>query len=126
MDTITTAIIAALATLSKDAIKDGYNALKSSLKKKIGSESELVSAVNQLEKNPDSKDRQTTLQEKVEKAKVNNDPEILQLAQNLLKKLEDEPSGQQIINQIQTNTASGNTVSGNFIFSPKQEGTKDT
>ncbi len=45
MDPITTAIVAALAALSKDAIKDGYNALKSTLKKKFGSESDLVDAV---------------------------------------------------------------------------------
>ena len=35
MDQITTAIVAALAGLSKDAIKDSYNALKSALKKKF-------------------------------------------------------------------------------------------
>jgi hypothetical protein len=34
MDVITTAIIAALAALSKDAIADSYNALKSALKNK--------------------------------------------------------------------------------------------
>lgn len=41
MDPITTAIVAALANLSKDVIKDSYNALKSALKKKFGSESDL-------------------------------------------------------------------------------------
>ena len=92
MDTITTAIIAALANLSKDAIKDSYNALKSALKKKFGSESEVVDAVEGLEKKPDSKGRQATLQEEIENAKVNDDIEIVQLAQELLKQLESEES----------------------------------
>ncbi len=124
MDVITTAIIAALAALSKDAIKDSYNALKSALKNNFGSESEVVEAVEGLEKKPDSKGRQATLQEEIENAKVNDDIEIIQLAQDLLNKLKDEPGGQQIINQTQTNTASGNTVTGDFNFSPVQEGIK--
>jgi disulfide oxidoreductase YuzD len=126
MDVITTAIIAALAALSKDAIKDSYNALKSALKRKFGSNSGIVDAVEGLEKKPDSQDRQTTLQEEIENAKVNDDEEIVQLAQNLLHKLKDEPGGQQIINQTQINTASGNIVSGDFNFSPVQEGVEKT
>ncbi|NER23015.1 MAG: hypothetical protein F6J96_20410 [Symploca sp. SIO1C2] len=54
MDVITTAIVAALANLSKDVIKDTYNGLKSALKKKFGSESDLIDAVDKLEKKPDS------------------------------------------------------------------------
>jgi flagellar motor component MotA len=126
MDVITTAIIAALAALSKDAIKDSYNALKSALKKKFGSNSDIVDAVEELEKKPDSKGRQTTLQKEIENAKVNDDEEIVQLAQNLLNQLTDEPGGQQIINQTQTNTASGNSVSGDLNFSPVQKGIKKT
>lgn len=126
MDVITTAIIAALAALSKDAIKDSYNTLKSALKKKFGSNSDIVDAVEGLEKKPDSKGCQTTLQEEIENFKVNDDEEIVQLAQNLLNQLKDEPNGQQIINQTQTNTASRNTVSGDFNFSPVQEGIKKT
>lgn len=34
--------------------------------------------------------------------------------------LKNEPGGQQVINQTQTNTASGNTISGDFHFSPVQ------
>lgn len=126
MDVITTAIIAALAALSKDAIKDSYNALKSALRKKFGSDSDIVDAVEGLEKKPDSKGRQTTLQEEIENAKVNDDAQIVQLAQDLLNKLKDEPGGQKIINQTQTNIASGNTVSGDFNFSPVQKGIEKT
>lgn len=110
MDIITTAIIAALAALSKDAIYDSYNALKSALKKKFGSDSDLVDAVNKLEKTPDREDRKATVKAEVEIAKVNDDIEIVQLAQDLLDKLKGDSSEQQIINQTQTNTASGNTV----------------
>jgi hypothetical protein len=126
MDVITTAIIAALAALSKDAIKDSYNALKSALKKKFGSNSDIVDAVEGLEKKPGSQGRQTTLQEEIENAKVNDDEEIVQLAQNLLNQITDEPGGQQNIYQTQTNTASGNTVGGDLNVSPVQKGVEKT
>ena len=121
MDVITTAIIAALAALSKDAIKDSYNALKSALKKKFGSDSDVVDAVNKLEKTPDREDRKATVKAEVEMAKANDDQEIVQLAQDLLNKLKDSPGGQQIINQTQTNTLSGVTVGRDFEFKPVQE-----
>ncbi len=122
MDVITTAIIAALAALSKDAINDSYNALKAALKKKFGSESDLVDAVDKLEKKPDSEGRKAMLQEEVEIAKVNDDSDMIRLAQDLLEKIKEQPGGQQIINQTQTNTVSGVTVGGNFEFKPVQEG----
>lgn len=122
MDVITTAIIAALAALSKDAIQDSYNSLKSALKKKFGSESEVVDAVEGLEKKPDSKGRQATLQEEIENAKVNDDAQIVQLAQDLLNKLKDEPGGQKIINQTQTNTVRDVEVGRDLKFAPVQKG----
>lgn len=99
MDPITTAIVAALASLSKDVIKDSYKALKSALKQKFGSESDLIAAVENLEKKPNSEGRKATLQEEVDNAKVNDDPELLQLAQDLLDKLKKQPGGQQVIIQ---------------------------
>ena len=103
MDVITTAIIATLAAVSTDAIKDSYNALKSALKKKFGVESKVVGAVEGLEKNPDSEACQALLQEEVGNAKVNDDAEIVQLAQDLCNKLKKQPEGQQIINQSVSN-----------------------
>ena len=90
---------ALVSDLSKTAIKNTYNALKNSLKKKFGSGSDLVEAVNGLEKKPHSEGRKATLQEEVEIAKVNDDPEIVQLAQDLLDKLKEQPGGQQVITQ---------------------------
>ncbi len=92
MDPITTAIIGAIAGIGKDAIKDSYNALKSALKKKFGETSDLIEAVDKLEKKPDSEGRKTMLQEEVEIAKFNDDAQILELAQELLKKLQSDES----------------------------------
>lgn len=125
MDPITTAIVTAVGTgLVKDVITDSYNALKAALKKKFGDKSDLVDAVEQLEKKPDSEARKATVQEEVETAKANDAPDVVKLAQDLLDKIKEQPAGQEIINQTQTNMASGNTVSGNFNFAPVQEGKK--
>ncbi len=119
--------MAALANLSKDAIKDCYGCLKTGLKKKFGPESDLVDAIDKLEKKPDSEGRKATVQEEVEIAKVNDDPEIKSLVQDLLNKIQEESGGQQIVNQTQTNTVSGiGSIGGNFTFSPVQEGGKKT
>ena len=118
MEPITTAIVVALANLSKDAIKDSYKALKSALKKKFGSESDLVDAVEKLEKKPDSEGRKAMLQEEIETAKVNEQPEILQLAQDLLNKIKEQPEGQQVITQTITNVKYAATSgSGNASIS---------
>jgi disulfide oxidoreductase YuzD len=91
MDPITSAFVTALAIpVAKDVIKDGYEALKSALKKKFGEESDVVSAVEQLEKKPDSEGRKSMLQEEVENAKIYNDPQMVKLAEELLKHLENE------------------------------------
>lgn len=124
MDPITVAIVAALANLSKDVIKDSYNALKIALTQKFGSESDLVDAVNKLEKKPDSEGRKSMVQEEILIAKANNDSDVLKLAQDLLDKIKEQPGGQEIINQTQTNTVSGVNIGGNFEFKPVQEGKK--
>ncbi len=113
--------LAAEGTAAK-AVKDGYEGLKGLIKKKFGSESDLVDAVNKLEKKPDSEGRKSMLKEELEMAKVNEDPEILELAQDLLDKIKEQPGGQQIIDQTQTNTVSGVNVGGNFEFKPVQQG----
>ena len=99
MDPITTAIVAAIAAVGSSAIKDSYSALKALLKKKFGEESDLVEAVNKLEIKPQSEARKATVQEEIEAAKANDDPEIVQLAQSLLQKLKEDSEGQQVITQ---------------------------
>ncbi|NES22757.1 MAG: hypothetical protein F6K41_28520 [Symploca sp. SIO3E6] len=118
MDVITTAIVAALANLSKDVIKDTYNGLKSALKKKFGSESDLIDAVDKLEKRPDSEGRKATLQEEVAITKINEDPEIVRLAQDLLEKFQEQPEAQQIITQnLSHNKYAATSVSGHANIS---------
>jgi hypothetical protein len=124
MDPITTAVVAALANLSKDVIKDSYNALKDGLKKKLGNNSDLMDAIDKLEKNPNSEGRKATLQEEVQTAKVSDDRDILKLVQDLLDKISEQPGGKEIIKQTQTNTVTNVNVRGNFEFKPVQEGKK--
>ncbi len=114
MDPISAAIVAALAALSKDVIADSYKALKSALQKKFGADSDLVDAVDGLEKKPDSKARQAMVQEEVAATKASEDPELVQLAQQLLDRLKEQPGGQQIVNQtIGSATQSAISATGN-------------
>ncbi|MEB3121599.1 MAG: hypothetical protein VKL41_10310 [Snowella sp.] len=106
------------------AVKDAYEGLKKLIKQKFGDKTDLVDAVDKLEKKPDSEARKATVKEEIETAKIDGDSEILKLAQDLLDKAKGEPGGQEIINQTQTNTVSGVTVGGNFEFKPVQEGKK--
>lgn len=121
MDPITTAIIAALANLSKDVIKDSYIALKVALQKKFGDKSDLLEAIDKLEKTPDRDDRKATVKTEIEIANVNSDPDLMKLVQDLLDKISEQPGGKESINQTQTNTVTHNNVGGNFEFKPVQK-----
>jgi hypothetical protein len=91
MEPITTAIIAALAAgvtagatqVSKSALVDAYNGVKTLIQNKFGKQSKLAKAVDELEENPESKGRQLTLQEEVHVAGAGQDPEVLQAAKVL-------------------------------------------
>ena len=95
MDPITMAIVTAITTgvtsgtteVGKQVIVDAYRALKKLLQQKFGSESKVVKAVEEVEGTPDSKGRQQTLQEEVAKVHADQDPELVQAAQGLLKQL---------------------------------------
>ena len=116
--------IAATKDVAGTAIKYAYEGLKTLIKKKFGETSDLVDAVDKLEKSPDREDRKATVKTELEIVKVNDDPDIIKLAQDLLDKLKEQPGGQEIINQTQTNTVSGVNVGGDFEFKPVQEGKK--
>jgi hypothetical protein len=88
LDPITAAVVAALAAgiakaTSENVISDAYKALKDVLKRKFGGKSDVVKAVNDLETNPDSVERQQTLQEAVSAAKADQDPEVVAAAERL-------------------------------------------
>ena len=100
MDPVTIAITSAvLADLSKDTVKGSYKVLKDALKKRFGAQSDLADAVDKLEKRPHSEGRKATVQEEVSLAKVNDDPELLKLAQDLLDELKAQSNPQTLINQ---------------------------
>ena len=127
VELILAALVAGATAAAKDtagvAVKDAYEGLKNLIKQKFGDKTDLVDAVDKLEKKPDSEARKATVKEEIETAKVAGDAEIRKLAQDLLDKAKGESGSQEIINQTQTNTVSGVTVSGgNFEFKPVQEG----
>jgi HetE-like protein len=106
MEPITfTAIVAALSAgvaagvgkVGESALVDAYQGLKAALKRKFGDQSEVVEAVDMLEKRPDSEGRRVTLKEEVERAKVDEDPDLKQAAQELLDRLKAQPGGEQHI-----------------------------
>jgi hypothetical protein len=111
MDPISAALITALSSgvagglagIGKELVGDAYTALKTALQQKCGQDSDLADAVEKLEKNPDSAGRQGTLQEEVKTAKAADDAELQQLAQALLKALNDTPEGQATMNKYHIN-----------------------
>ena len=114
MDPITLAIVAAVTAgvtkVGEQAITDAYAGIKELLKRKFGSESKVVKAVEDVEANPDSKSRPATLSEEVRASKADQDAEIMKAAEILLAKLKDTAAGQTIVNQ--TVTGNQNIFSG--------------
>jgi hypothetical protein len=102
MDWIASALIAALGQFSEPAIKDAYEALKALIVKKFGSHHEIVQAVENLEKKPDSAGRKESLREEVAASKAGEDADILSAAKSLLESIKKLPGGQQTIEQIVT------------------------
>ncbi len=88
MDPITLAIVTAVATgigkVGEQAITDAYNALKKSLEKKFGTSSEVIRAVEGVEKRPNSESRKAVLQEEVNSANAHQDSDLLATAKTLL------------------------------------------
>jgi ribosomal protein L9 len=115
MDVIITAIIAALGKLSETVVKDGYEALKSVIRRKFGKDSNLSDAVEKLEKNPTSTGRKATLKEELATAKADQDAEVTQAAQDLLEKIKTLPGGQQVIQQTVTGNQNIFSANGDVI-----------
>ena len=127
MEPITTAIVTAAGTgLATSVIRDSYDALKVALQKKFGEKKDLIDAVNKLEEQPDSNARKALLAEEIDKAKVNDDSEILQLAQALLSKLKEQPGGEQVITQTISHVKNAATSgSGNANINITEYGTSE-
>lgn len=88
---ITTAVAAGAAASAKDvatqAVKDGYAAFKALLLRKFGSKEDVVSAVQGVEKKPESQGRQETLKEELEASGADQDAELVEQAQALFELL---------------------------------------
>lgn len=114
MDPITTAIIAAAAAgvassageVSKQAVLDAYNGLKTLIQRKFGTDSDLAEAVEKVELKPDSQARQALLQEEVAAAQADEDPELQEAAQTVLAQMKQEPQLANYVQQI----AAGNYI----------------
>jgi len=112
MDPVTVAIIAALSAgatsgatdVSKKAIVDGYEALKTLLKKKFGDDSDATDAIDKLQARPDSLARRETVAEELQAVNAAADPELLHAAQSLLELVKALPQGEQYIQQIAQGT----------------------
>src|SRR5437763_585877 len=102
MDPITLAIVAALSAgaasgatdVAKKAIVDGYEVLKTLLKKKFGDNSDATDAINKLQAKPDSPARRETLAEELKAVNAAADPELLHAAQSLLELVKALPQGE--------------------------------
>ncbi len=112
MEPITaTALIAALATgaasaAGKTAINDGYELLKSVIKNKIGKSNDIIEAIGQLEKKPESEGRQLALREEIQAVDVDQDKEIHAAAIVLMDEIKSLPKGEKTIAQF----AIGNNI----------------
>lgn len=97
MDAITTAIVTMLTTHPADSTGDqkpvleAYETLKLALRRKYGSGSDVLEALEMLEKQPASTGRQTVLKEELAVGKAEQDPALRILAQNLLDRLTTKP-----------------------------------
>lgn len=109
MDPITTVLVAAVSAgvtqgvtaAGKKAVVDAYNGLKKIISSKFGKESQVSKAIAELEKEPDSKGRQTILLEQVTATKVDQDPEILEIAHELNEALMSTEAGRTAIAKYQ-------------------------
>ena len=114
MDPVTTAILSALAAgVSKELVADGYRALKDLLRRKLGGGSDVITAVEKLEKKPDSDGRKEMLKEEIAAARADQDPDVLRAAQALIEKIGALPDGGQRIKQTVTGNQNVFSGSGN-------------
>ncbi|MGF1473448.1 MAG: hypothetical protein ACFB50_17135 [Rubrobacteraceae bacterium] len=105
MEPVTFAVIVAFLAqqatgqVASEAATDAYRALKDKLSSRFGDKSDVIEAVDILEKRPDSEGSKKLLQEEIDRAAPDSDPEIFAAAQHLRDQIESEPGGEQHIQQ---------------------------
>jgi outer membrane protein assembly factor BamB len=82
-------LTAGLTDTGKAATKDIYDALKARLMKKAEANEDAQDAITKVEKQPDSKARKELLKEELSKLPLEDDQELLELAQSLLDALKE-------------------------------------
>jgi outer membrane protein assembly factor BamB/primosomal replication protein N len=82
-------LTAGLTDTAKAATKDMYDALKARLMKKAETNEDAQDAIAKVEKQPDSKARQELLKEELEKLSLDDDEDLLKIAQSLLDALKE-------------------------------------
>ncbi len=91
---IVTAIVAGLATgageVAKAGIKDVYDLFMGRLRGKVTGHEDAQAALSGVEKKPDSAGRQTTLKEELEAIGAADDKDLVDLAQDVLRKLDEQ------------------------------------
>ena len=110
MDPITLAIVSAVAAgvtagatdVGKNLLVDAYTALKDALKAKLGMDSKVAKAVEELEEEPESDAQKAVLKERVAKAQIADDTQLVALANTLLAAAKAQPGGAELVQQIIT------------------------
>lgn len=120
MDPVSTALIATSAAVAttgltevgKTALLDAYTALKAKIKQRFGHKHPIVDAIEAVEAKPASQGRQTTLVEEISEAHVDQDAELLQLAERVQKILGEQAKGNASIQQIISGSYNATSVYG--------------
>lgn len=93
---IVTAIVAGAAAgatdVAKAAVKDTYGLFMNRLKKKVEGSEDAQEALAGVEKKPESEARQAVLKEELEETDIEQDEELLRLAQRVLAQVDSEGS----------------------------------
>jgi hypothetical protein len=105
VEPITTAIVAAVTAGITDIGQKAFGVtcqgLKDPIKSKFGQDNKVSKAIAELEENPESKERQTILAESIVQEKADRDPELIHLAQQSVRALEETEQGRQAVAKYQ-------------------------
>ena len=119
MDLITSAIIAALtaglaaglADTTKQIISDLYNSIKKRIEQRYGTDSKVIKAITDLEAEPTFAPYKTGLQQRITELKIESDPELISLAQELLSAISSSKNKENM-RTVQNIYGDGNAVAG--------------
>jgi hypothetical protein len=124
MDPITTAIVAVVTAgvtdIGKKAFADVYQGLKGLIKSKFGQDNKISKAIADLEDNPELKGRQLVLAENMAMEKADQDPELINIAKQLVQALNKTEAGRRAVAKYQID-AKGAQI-GNVGDNAKIEG----